>query len=120
MKLTKNLIDRDEALAIDPSYVAFVEGDHTKTNHVLDAQLTLKKGQKVLTFHTERYTKGFKKVGTFVLAVVSKVSPPAHADADGPVVRVTNGEYSWRVDGCDYAVPATGSRAEVGQSLAAT
>ena len=94
MKLTKNLISRDEALKISKVYVAWAEKDYDKWEAVNKAFSKLKKGQAVLTCFN----------GQFVLAKVSSIKDEPIAE-DGPVVRVTNGEYSWRVDGNEYAFP---------------
>jgi hypothetical protein len=91
MKLTKNLITREAAVVASPDYVAFVEGDFEKFKIVDSVFNGLKRNQKVITY----------VLGQFVLAKVSSVV----RDDDGPVVRVTNEEFSWRVDGSGYAFP---------------
>lgn len=101
-----NTITRDEALKLCPDYVAFAEGDFDKTEAVINpfmwnydkpdrhgnATAAIKVGQNAITF-TE---------GQFVRVKITSVKQAGH-DADGPVVRVSNGEYSWRVDGDKYA-----------------
>lgn len=94
MKLTKGVISREEALKISPDYVAWAEGNFDKYEIIWPIFEKLKVGQKVLTY--ERQTK------QFVLAKVSSMRMP-NWEADGPIVRVSNGEYSWRVDGDKYA-----------------
>jgi hypothetical protein len=94
MKITKGIITRKEALSISKDYVAFAEGDFDKYDVVLKSFEKLKRGQKVLTYVD----------GQFVTAKVSSVKN-SWLNEDGPVVRVSNGEFSWRVDGCDYAFP---------------
>jgi hypothetical protein len=94
MKLTKGVVNRMEAVRLAPDYVAFVNGNDSKFKAV-DAKFSqLRVGQRVLTYSD----------GTFVIAKVSSIRIPNY-EADGPVVRVSNGEYSWRVDGDRYAYP---------------
>jgi len=95
MNLKVGLISRDEALKISPHYVAFIEGDFNSFSKVEAAFSGLKTNQKVITFHD----------GQFFEAKVSKVDHNSYQAVDGPVVRVSNGEYSWRVDGDRYAYP---------------
>ena len=95
MKLKKNIINRKEALKISPDYVAFAEGNFDKWDVVSEAFDTLKRGQTVLT----RWDK------QFVIAKVTSINNEDLRAIDGPIVRVSNGEYSWRVDGNAYAVP---------------
>jgi hypothetical protein len=77
-----------------PDYVSYADGNFDKFGAIWKAFQGLKVGQKVLT----------KSEDVFVIAKVSSIRPLPY-DADGPCVRVSNGEYSWRVDGCDYAYP---------------
>ena len=96
MKLTKGVISRAQAMKVSPDYVAFAEGDFDKFEAVSKQFSALKRGQKVITYVDGKY-------------VTAKVSSINHSDfraIDGPVVRVSNGEYSWRVDGNGYACPA--------------
>lgn len=104
-KLTKGVITRDEAVAICPDYVAFVE-NHDLSDAILDPFMWnydkldrhgypttgVKVGQQVITCMD----------GQFVRAKITSLKQPGH-EGDGPVVRVSNGEYSWRVDGDKYA-----------------
>jgi len=101
MKLTKNVISRDEAMKLAPDYVRYAEHEEGCWDILFDKIMPLfeklKRGQKVLTYETldEVY-------------VVCKVSSINHNDiraVDGPIVRVGNGEYTWRVDGDGYAYP---------------
>jgi len=97
MKLTKNIITRAEALKISADYVAFVEGDHNKFSKVNETFEKIKRGQKGITYIRE--SKVFVKV---------KVTLVNHNDMraiDGPIIRVGNGEYTWRVDGDKWAFP---------------
>lgn len=94
-KLTKGVISREEALKISSDYVAFVEGNFDKFDIVWPLFQKLKVGQKVLTY--EGQTK------QFILAKISNMNYKCFQAVDGPVVRVSNGEYSWRVDGDKYA-----------------
>lgn len=96
MKLTKGVVTREQAVAMAPDYVAFVEnqGGRFDAWEKMNAKFeTLKRGQKVLT----------RSDGVYVIAQVSSIRPGFEGE---PVVRVSNGEYSWRVDGRDYAAPA--------------
>lgn len=97
MKLTKGIVSRERALEISPVYVAFVEKDFSKYNEVDRVFGQLKRGQKVLTYdHAQE---------VFVEAKVSSIKHDDIRAIDGPVVRVTNGECSWRVDGNGLAWP---------------
>ena len=103
--LTKGVITRDEALKLCPDYVAFVE-QHTLSDAILDpfmwnyeqtdkhgqATSGVKVGQQAITCHD----------GQYVRVKVTSIQQ-AHHESDGPTVRVSNGEYSWRVDGYKYA-----------------
>lgn len=95
MKITKNIVSRTDAFKISADYVDFVEGNFSKFNVVNDKFSELKRGQQVITYVE----------GVFVRAKVSKVDHNSHQAVDGPVIRVTNDEYSWRVDGDRYAFP---------------
>ena len=95
MKLTKGLISRDEALKVSQDYVAFVEGNFDAFDKVDAAFTGLKQKQAVITYVD----------GQFVRANVTSINSNTYQAIDGPVVRVSNGEYSWRVDGSGYAFP---------------
>lgn len=96
MKLTKNLLTREEALKLAPVYVAFVD-DMTTENYtqVSEAFNKLKRNDKVVTCLD----------GQYVLAKVTSVNHNDLRAVDGPVVRVGTGEATWRVDGDSYAFP---------------
>ena len=97
MKLTKGVVSRAEAVKLASDYVDFVEGKGGSLllfGSVIPKFEKLRVGKKVLT-HSDDVN---------VIAKVSSIQE-GHPDADGPVVRVTNGEYSWRVDGDRYAYP---------------
>ena len=96
MKLTKGIITREQAMAIAPDYVLFVEGDWDKCEKVYEAMNKLRRGQSAIT----HYDKQFIKVK------VTSVDSKSFQAVDGPVIRVGNGEYTWRVDGCGNAFPA--------------
>jgi len=93
--ITKGIISRDEALKISQDYVAFVEGDFDAWDKVYAVFGKLKRNQPVLTFTN----------GSFVKAKISSINHNDMRAIDGPIVRVSNGEFSWRVDGDRYAVP---------------
>jgi hypothetical protein len=95
IKLTKGVISREEAIKISPEYVSYIETHSMKDWDKIDKQFSkLKKGQEVLT----------SSGGVFVKAKISSMDYDSYQAVDGPVVRVSNGEYSWRVDGDAYAV----------------
>ena len=97
-KITQNVITRDEALALCPKYVAFVEGDHDQFEAVFEAFNKAKKGQAAITAYGEH-----GKPLVFVRVKISSVNADDIRAVDGPIVRVSNGQYSWRVDGDKYA-----------------
>jgi hypothetical protein len=82
-------------MKLSPVYVAFAEGDLDKFDAMDKKFSKLEKGDKVLT-HSDN---------VFVIATVSSVNHNDPRAVDGPIVRVSNGEYSWRVDGNGYAYP---------------
>jgi len=113
MVLTKNLISRDEAFAKAPVFVRWIEENERDAcsalsdklwNQVNDAMGKMKRGQAAVTWH-DGMKRGLVGDGSYVLVKVSSVDHESFAAIDGPVIRVSNGEYSWRVDGCDYAYP---------------
>jgi hypothetical protein len=96
MKLTKGIITRDEALAISTDYVRFAEEHDFDAFDVVEEEFyKLKRGQTIITYLD----------GQFVKAKVSSINSNDFRAIDGPIVRVSNGEYSWRVDGSGYAFP---------------
>ena len=99
MKLTKGIITKAEAKKISLDYVAFVNGDFDAFGKIINQFDSLKRGQKVITFVN----------GKFIQAKVTKIDNNSIQAIDGPVVRVSNGEYSWRVDGDRYAFPINNS-----------
>lgn len=108
MNLTKNLLTRDEAFALAPEYVKYVEGGTSSPDweKINDGMNGMKRGQACITCHGHL---GNKK-GQYVRCKVSSTKM-TWQNEDGPVVRVSNGEFSWRVDGCDYAYPITVKKA---------
>ena len=62
---------------------------------VIPAFEQLKRNQTAITFHDGQYVK----------VTVSSINSNTPAAIDGPVVRVSNTEASWRVDGDHYAFP---------------
>jgi len=95
MSITKNIITRAEAKKLALVYVKFIDGDLDALDKVLVAFDGLKRGQKVLTYID----------GKYVLAKVSSMNSNCIQAIDGPVVRVSNDEGSWRVDGNKFAWP---------------
>lgn len=94
MKLTKGIVDRKVALELAPVYVDFAEGNFDKWEQVDKKFGKLKIKDRAITYHD----------GKFILVKVSHIFI-GFPGADGPVVQVSNGEYSWRVDGDKYAYP---------------
>ena len=96
---TKNVVSREDAMKMAPDYVAFAEGNSvfcdSEFDKVEEKFLKLRVGQKVITRHDDEY----------VIVKVSSVNRNDPRAIDGPIVRVSDGEFSWRVDGCDYAYP---------------
>jgi len=95
MRLTKNIISREEALTICPGYVAWVEGDYKQSGHnaraneqhnlfepIMRSFEQPRKGQTGITYLDGQYVR---------ITVVSVKSDCIQA-VDGPVVRVGNGE----------------------------
>ena len=95
MKLTKNIISRSEACKISKDYVAFVEGNFDKFSIIQKVFDNIKRRQKALTYID----------GQFVIVNISSIDSDDFRAIDGPIVRVSNGEYSWRVDGNRFAFP---------------
>jgi hypothetical protein len=104
MILTKNIICRSEAVRLAPAYVAFIEkGAGARRFEKVDKACSkLTKGQDVVTFKDFECTEDG---GQYVLCKVSSINRNTYQAIDGPVVRVSNGEYSWRVDGVNWAYP---------------
>ena len=96
MKITKNIVTREEAAKLAPAYVKRVENPSDgKAWDAVDAELQkLKCGQAVIT-HVK---------GVYVRARVSSIRWSRMSE-DGPVIRVGNGEWTWRVDGDEMAYP---------------
>ena len=89
------IIDRAEAAKLAGAYVAFIEGDFDYFTDVESKFQQLKKGQSCLSYLN----------GCFVKCKVSLVSHNDPRAMDGPLVRISDGKYSWRVDGDRYAYP---------------
>jgi hypothetical protein len=97
MKLTKHLLSRAEALKLAPAYVKWIETRKEEwCLQVLGAFEDLRVGQRAVTWDN----------GTYVLVRVTS-RRCCWMNEDGPVVRVGNGEYTWRVDGSGCAYPVT-------------
>jgi hypothetical protein len=95
MKLTKQLLSRAEAMKLAPAYVKWQETHKDEwVQAVLDSFDTLRVGQQAVTWHDDVYV---------LVRVTSRKR--CWLNEDGPVVRVGNGEYTWRVDGSAYAYP---------------
>lgn len=95
MRLRAGVVSRKEAMGISPLYVAYAEGDFDKWEAVNSEFEKLKAGSRALTFVDGKF---------FMVRVTSVIN---HPGLDGPVVRVSNVEYSWRVDGDKYAYPVS-------------
>ena len=98
MNLTKNIITRDEAVAISPDYVAFVEGNFDLWDKINAQFAAAKRGQKAISAVTGR-----RGEIVFVKVKISNIATNDPHAEDGPIVRVSNDEFSWRVDGDKYA-----------------
>jgi len=94
-KYTKgDVISREQAEQISKDYVlGSMHKDFGALDRVIEGFNKLKKGQLVLTFYE----------GQFIVATVSSVKFDWRNE-DGPVIRVSDGKVSWRVDGNGYAV----------------
>lgn len=97
-KLKSGIISREEALKLCPDYVAFVEGNFDLFETVMANFSKARHGTQAITA-----SGGYGAPLTFVRVKVASVKSDDIRAVDGPVVRVTNGEYSWRVDGDKYA-----------------
>lgn len=96
MKITKGIISRDEAVKLAPDYVAFCEGGDWGKFDVVDAACqNIKRGRKVVTCVE----------GVYVEAKVTSVKHDDFRAVDGPVIRVGNSEFTWRVDGDKWCYP---------------
>ena len=93
-ELTKGIVSREEAVRMAPLYVEYAEGNFDKWGAMFDKFSKLRVGSLAITFID----------GKFVRVKVSSIRSLPY-DADGPCVRVSNGEASWRVDGNKYAYP---------------
>ena len=98
-KITQGVVSREEAFKLAPDYVQYAEHKGEWFDLLFDKIMpefeNLKRGQKVLTCIN----------GLYVICKVSNIKSNCYEAVDGPVVRVSNGEYSWRVDGSGYAYP---------------
>jgi hypothetical protein len=95
MKLTKNVITEADATKIAPDYVKFIKGDWDALTAVLKAFERIRRNQKAITYVD----------GQYVQVKVTSVNSNDWRAIDGPIVRVGNGEYTWRVDGDRYCWP---------------
>ncbi len=99
MNIVKGVISSEEARKLAPKYVDYCENGPALSSELFEPMFAafnkLKKGQKALTFID----------GKYVLVRVTQVNFNTPLAIDGPVVRVSNSEYSWRCDGDGYASP---------------
>ena len=98
MKITEDIISRDEAAKLAPDYVAFCEGERGKFELVDAVCQDIKRGQKVVTCVE----------GVYIKAKVTSVNHNDFRAIDGPIIRVGNSEYTWRVDGDKWCYPLAG------------
>lgn len=86
---------------IAPDYITAFDytnkDNYNAFNRVWDIFNNLKKGQLVIT--KGRGNKGY------IVAKVSSVKFDSWVEPEQPHLRVTDGEYSWRVDGDAFAYP---------------
>ena len=94
-KFTKNILTREQAFQLAPDYVKYQEGDFDLWAKIMPVFDKLKRGDVVVTCREK----------VFLKARVTSINHNDMRAIDGPVVRVRTDEYSWRVDGCDYAYP---------------
>jgi len=97
MKFTKNIISRDEAFNLAPDYVNYIENKDFDIlfDIIMPSFEKMKRGHTGITFCD----------GVYLRIKISSLDSKSYMAVDGPVVRVSNGEYSWRVDGDGYAFP---------------
>jgi hypothetical protein len=95
MKITQGLLSTAEVKKFAPQYVKFVGGDFDEWDPIFKQFKTLKVGNHAVTY----------VAGKFVAVRVTSIRHNDIRAVDGPVVRVSNGEYTWRVDGDNYAYP---------------
>lgn len=99
----KCIITREEAERIVPDLVMFTEnrGDHDLFDKIDEAQNKVKRGQQVVIAF-----KNYKEPTKSVYAYVQVTSVKNDwRNEDGPVIRITDGKYSWRTDGCNWIAP---------------
>lgn len=95
-------ITRNEAWKLAPILVAYTEGTSNDFDAVNDAMNKSRKGQSVVLAQ-KNYKNPFKS--KYFIVKVSSVKHDCLEAEDGPVIRVTDGIYSWRTDGCDFIFP---------------
>ena len=98
----KCIISRDEAFKLAPDLVSFTEGNEKLFDKVNDAHNGVKRRQKcVVAF------KNWEKrhASVYALVQVTSVNNHCYQAVDGPVIRITDGKYSWRTDGSDWIAP---------------
>lgn len=88
-------ITRDEAFKLSPKYVEFIENPSSGFMDIVDGCYKLKKGQKCLTYS--------RPENRWIIGKISSVCYDWRSE-DGPVMRFTDGKYSWRIDGSECAV----------------
>lgn len=107
-----NILSRDQAFAISPDLVMFTELEGGISNpqwsrlyEKIDGGMQkFKKGHRVLVAHqppVNHKTFGGKQ---YRICKVSLVDTNSYQAEDGPVIRVSDGTESWRIDGAEYAV----------------
>ncbi len=95
MKVTKNIIPTEDVERFAHDYFLYAAKlDFKALERIIPLFEKLKKNQIVVTFID----------GVFVKAKITSMKNSWQSE-DGPVVRVSNGEFSWRVDGNGYAYP---------------
>ncbi len=96
-KLTKGVISKAEAEKLAPEFVVWVENKDFDVllDKVIPRFEKLKRGETVLA----------NLDGQYVRCKVTSMNSDDIRAVDGPIVRVGNGEMTWRVDGCGYCFP---------------
>ena len=97
------ILSRDEAFKLAPELVRHTEGEHDLFDEVNDMMNGMKKKQKALCAVTD-YT-GNNIPTHYKVVQVTKVDNDCIQAEDGPVIRVSDGKSTFRIDGCYWVVP---------------
>jgi len=93
-------VDRNEAFLIAPELVRYTEGEQDLYEKIDATMMSgIRKGQKYLCAIGDQL--GMR----YVVVKVTRVDSECIQAIDGPVIRVSDGLSTFRVDGCYYMVP---------------